>query len=217
MNKSPVKQLQKNTKPAPTKQKILEIAYTLFTKRGYLGSTTQSIAREAGVNEVTIFRLFGTKQKLFSAVLDEFVISRGILALNEVALFKKHSGDPHSFFKELAYFICLHFKETIPFMKAQMLECNSEQLDEDVLDRLAQIPLTAKNKIEDIFKQCAVAGWIQKRDSYDSLFISLYGPFLAYLMNKNKFNNKVFKEPEEKMIEEIIQNFVQGCLLKTAS
>jgi AcrR family transcriptional regulator len=52
----------------PTRQRILEAAATAFQSDGYARTTTQAIATKAGVAEVTIFRHFGDKQKLFQAV-----------------------------------------------------------------------------------------------------------------------------------------------------
>lgn len=52
-----------------TRNKILEAALDLFVKKGYNGSSTRAIATKAGVNEVTLFRHFGTKERLFREVV----------------------------------------------------------------------------------------------------------------------------------------------------
>lgn len=52
-----------------TREKILAAALKLFSQRGFLGAATRQIAREAGVAEVTLFRHFGSKEKLFEAVI----------------------------------------------------------------------------------------------------------------------------------------------------
>jgi len=43
---------------------LLRAAARVYAKHGYRGSTTRRIADEAGVNEVTIFRQFGSKDAL---------------------------------------------------------------------------------------------------------------------------------------------------------
>lgn len=43
---------------------LLRAALRVYARHGYRGSTTRRIADEAGVNEVTIFRQFGTKDAL---------------------------------------------------------------------------------------------------------------------------------------------------------
>lgn len=53
-----------------TKNKILRSALKLFSKKGYLGTTTKEIAKEAKVAEVTLFRYFASKEKLFIEVLE---------------------------------------------------------------------------------------------------------------------------------------------------
>lgn len=45
-------------------QQILNAAMTVFLKKGFSGSTTKEIAKEAGVAEGTIFRYFKTKKDL---------------------------------------------------------------------------------------------------------------------------------------------------------
>ncbi|CAN5320316.1 hypothetical protein BH23GEM2_BH23GEM2_01470 [soil metagenome] len=52
-----------------TKQRILEAALVVYGQKGFRGATTRRIADLAGVNEVTIFRHFGSKQELFAEAL----------------------------------------------------------------------------------------------------------------------------------------------------
>jgi AcrR family transcriptional regulator len=53
------------------RDRILEAAKRVYAKHGFRGATTRLIAAEAGVNEVTLFRTFGSKGALLEAVLDE--------------------------------------------------------------------------------------------------------------------------------------------------
>jgi len=63
-----------NTTPTPKKkarERILEAAAESFQTLGYARTTTQGIADNAAVAEVTLFRHFGDKQKLFQAVAQQ--------------------------------------------------------------------------------------------------------------------------------------------------
>src|SRR3954447_4977292 len=51
------------------RDRILEAAKRVYAKHGFRGATTRLIAIEADVNEVTIFRTFGSKASLFDALL----------------------------------------------------------------------------------------------------------------------------------------------------
>jgi AcrR family transcriptional regulator len=53
-----------------SKDRILEAAARVYSKHGFRGATTRLIAAEAGVNEVTLFRTFGSKGALLEAVLE---------------------------------------------------------------------------------------------------------------------------------------------------
>ncbi|MFV0440451.1 MAG: TetR/AcrR family transcriptional regulator [Lachnospirales bacterium] len=58
-----------------TREKIIKTSLELFAQFGYTSTSTKQIAQEACVNEVTIFRHFGTKDKLFQEVMREYVES----------------------------------------------------------------------------------------------------------------------------------------------
>lgn len=53
----------------PTKQQLLDAAVRVYSDSGFRGATTRRIAEEAGVNEVTLFRLFGSKAALIEAAV----------------------------------------------------------------------------------------------------------------------------------------------------
>ena len=52
-----------------TKDRILEAARDLFFEHGYYATSTRVIAQTAGINEVTLFRHFGTKEELLKAII----------------------------------------------------------------------------------------------------------------------------------------------------
>jgi AcrR family transcriptional regulator len=52
-----------------TRRRILEAAARVFARDGFHGATTRDIAREAQVNEVTLFRHFHSRGDLLRAVL----------------------------------------------------------------------------------------------------------------------------------------------------
>ncbi len=52
-----------------TRDKLLDVAIRIFAEAGYHGTTTRRVAQEAGVNEVTLFRQFGSKEALIREAL----------------------------------------------------------------------------------------------------------------------------------------------------
>lgn len=64
-----------------SRERILEAAARVYAMHGFRGATTRLIANEAGVNEVTLFRTFGSKGALIEAVLAQHGHSRPTVAL----------------------------------------------------------------------------------------------------------------------------------------
>ncbi|HTK66083.1 MAG TPA: helix-turn-helix domain-containing protein [Pseudonocardia sp.] len=56
---------------AAVRELITGAARDLFAKRGYAATTTRDVALEAGVDEATIYRHFGSKAKLFETAVGE--------------------------------------------------------------------------------------------------------------------------------------------------
>lgn len=84
-----------------TKEKLLQTATELFSKRGIDGVSTRDLAKASGVNLCSINYYFGTKQKLYEAILEDVVEkivslvaarqiplqNRGLSALDELKAF----------------------------------------------------------------------------------------------------------------------------------
>jgi AcrR family transcriptional regulator len=63
---------------------LLEATITVFAEAGNRGATTRRIAQEAGVNEVTLFRHFKSKDELIHAALAQFVARMEPRSLPEI-------------------------------------------------------------------------------------------------------------------------------------
>lgn len=66
-----------------TRERIIQAAFKAFARDG-LGATTRTIAQEAGVNEVTLFRHFQNKEGLLAAVMTQMVQENHGAGLGEV-------------------------------------------------------------------------------------------------------------------------------------
>jgi AcrR family transcriptional regulator len=65
------------------REQILQAALTVFADGGYAGTTTDQVAREAGVSQPYVVRLFGGKQQLFAELYSR-ASRRVVAALAEV-------------------------------------------------------------------------------------------------------------------------------------
>jgi len=60
------------------REQILQTAVTLFSQRGFSGTTTKEIARAAGVSEAMVFRHFAKKSELYDAILGDKACHDGV-------------------------------------------------------------------------------------------------------------------------------------------
>jgi AcrR family transcriptional regulator len=94
---------------------ILEAAMRVFVKEGYDGATTKAIAKEAGVNEVTLFRKFKSKENILQAVI---IYNRdsALDTLNSVFLDKREKTDLHTKLIRLSQNLISFMNERVDMM-----------------------------------------------------------------------------------------------------
>lgn len=84
------------------KLQILRVAVTLFSQRGFGGTTTREIAHAAGVSEAMVFRHFATKQELYSAILDHKACSGDSMNPEQMVAEALKQKDDRGVFEQLA-------------------------------------------------------------------------------------------------------------------
>ena len=68
MTSAPV--AERRMSAADRRDAILDAASVVFGERGYVGATTDQVARAAGISQPYVVRMFGSKEALFLAVID---------------------------------------------------------------------------------------------------------------------------------------------------
>ena len=63
---------------------VLTSARDIFSRKGFSAATTREIALDAGVNELTLFRQFKSKTRLFEAVFEHFYFHPNFNNLREL-------------------------------------------------------------------------------------------------------------------------------------
>jgi len=114
-----------------TEQEILDVAEKLFLEKGYNGTSTVEIAKEAGCNQALIHYYYRTKELLFLTVFTKKV------ALSFTNFSRPFSEDKDFFTKIRdivnAYFDFLSENERLPFFIISELT-NNEKLNQKVKD-----------------------------------------------------------------------------------
>ncbi len=111
-----------------TREKILTASLALFSERGYSGVGTKAIAETASVNEVTLFRLFGSKRELYLETFRRFK-----LTASQSYLLAGLSGSVSSDLLSIAGAITTLFHRNDRIVRMSLMDLSSfPEIDQDL-------------------------------------------------------------------------------------
>jgi len=96
---------------------ILRVAVSLFSERGFRGTTTREIAQAARVSEAMVFRHFATKEELYAAILDHKACSGGSFDPEAMVADALECRDDRAVFEGLALGALLHHEADPEFQR----------------------------------------------------------------------------------------------------
>ena len=136
--------------PMDTRETILDAAARVFSRHGFRGSTTRRIADAAAVNEVTIFRYFGSK----AALLSEAV--KGIDVCSTGHSLPEEPVDPDA---ELGAW-CTMLTQGLSTRSSVIRKCMSEVEERpELAARAAEAPTRATNDLCRYFAKLRSSGF----------------------------------------------------------
>ncbi len=99
------------------RRQIIEAAASLFSRRGFGGTTTREVAEAAGISEPTIFKHFATKEDLYAAIIEAKVTTEAILESAEPAA---RRGDDAGVLRALAHALIKRTQEDPTLMRLML-------------------------------------------------------------------------------------------------
>lgn len=103
------------------REQILRTAVSLFSQRGFKGTTTKEIAKAAGVSEAMVFRHFENKDALYGAILDTKGCQDGVHKFpwegNHALLAAMKAKDDFGVFYNLAFDALNKHQTDVAFMR----------------------------------------------------------------------------------------------------
>jgi AcrR family transcriptional regulator len=99
------------------KLQILRVAVSLFSQKGFGGTTTREIAQAAGVSEAMVFRHFATKQELYSAILDHKACSGDSMNPEQMVAEALKQKNDRAVFEQLAFGALDHHESDPEFQR----------------------------------------------------------------------------------------------------
>ena len=170
------------------RQQILDSAMKVFVERGYKGTTTLDIAKEAQVSEVTLFRYFSSKKEIFTEGIDPILITTlkdSIVSLDGLEAVDK-----------LRYIL----KDRIKFISEHHKVIKLILMESQVNAEISKINYI--NKIASLLKKSIHEADIELKDEDASLRL-LIGSILSFLY---------LPESDEGKIDEFIDSFIMTIM-----
>lgn len=184
-----------------TDEKLLLAAIDLISARGYKSVTTLELAAAAGVSEKTLFRRFGSKQKLLEAAFDRFHYAAEMTAIFDDRL----TGDLHA-----DLLLISRSYHAIMNCNRKMLMIGLKEAENlpGFLERTMQHPRQFIDRLARYFEQLRDAGRLIDTDPEMQAFVFIsmnYGLFLNDLEN-GRFPSFSL----DRTIEESVKTFVRA-------
>ena len=191
-----------------TRQRIISAAMHLFGQMGYSQATTKAIADSAGVNEVTLFRHFGTKKKLLTACIEAF---------NELSFAASFSAQLTGNYPDDIYQMAqLQIQDTTSRIDIlRLLLCEARSLPEF---REAMLAGGRGNldRISAYFQQEIEAGIVRSEYSAELLALAFDSLFSSPVIFENFFQDSLsLKLPTAELIRPLVNIFVRGTQTKS--
>jgi AcrR family transcriptional regulator len=187
-----------------TRERIVQGAAQVFAQKGYEGATTRAIAQAAGVNEVTLFRHFGSKKNIFMAVIERFSALPGLEATMQDQL----TGDYHQDLTKLGS----HFLETMLKRRKAILMslCTAEHLPE-IRDVVAQTPTQQQQMLSGYIQQQIARGVVRDLPSPELAAKMFFGMLFEFAISQPLLAGTPMEhiQPEE-VVAQVVDIFVRG-------
>lgn len=195
---------------AEKKLKILEAAIKVFSEKGFEGSRTSEIAKEAEVAEGTIFKYFKTKKDLLSGLLIPLSIKflRPLIMKSAEDILKKDKENPtEEILKELFLDRLSLIKKNMPLIKTVLVEAiYHDELLEPIKEQVVPQVLQLLDSYVDSHKQNG------DFKDYNTRLISrtMMSLLMGYIVLSSVFPEFFSLNEDEKEIESIVDIFLNG-------
>ncbi|MFS0838814.1 TetR/AcrR family transcriptional regulator [Paenibacillus sp. 1P03SA] len=186
-----------------TRDKILAAAIFLMKEKGYKGMTTRAIAKEAGVNESTIFRHFVNKQGIVDALVDRYSYVPGIHQVFDSLTGEIQSDLIHiartyqQFMEHHGGMVLIGLRETGHF----------PELDE----KTAAIPIQLKELLIGYLSRMYEKGVIERTD-LEAAAMTFIWMNLGFFMSASLYGQKITPVKVEDFLQYGVGTFAQGLL-----
>lgn len=185
-----------------TGQKIIDATMSLIRDKGYVATTTKDIARQAGVNECTLFRKFAGKKEI-------------VLAGMEQEKWRAHLT-PEAFRPirwelkaDLAMFMREYMNRITPDFVRLSIGLRAPQIGSDTAPLIMKVPQAFLSALRDYFRAMEEKGKLPPLDR-ESLAMTVFSATFGFTFLKASFGDQLTGVDRERYIERTVETLVCG-------
>jgi AcrR family transcriptional regulator len=195
-----------STDPSQTRQRIIDATAQLFFEQGFAGTTTRAIAERAGVNEVTVFRHFGSKDKLAREILGQYGGKAVVADLEPL-----FSGDYARDMALIGHILMNVLTERISAIR--MAICEAGKFPE-FQQLVAENPRQLRQMLARYFQRQMDAKVIHPGHP-EALAQAFLGMFISYTILQGLLSDSVKPEiSSDEIVVQVVTVFVRGTLIE---
>ena len=182
------------------RDQLLDAAARLYAEAGYRGATTRRIAVQAGVNEVTLFRHFGSKD----ALMREAIARAGHSAVTE--LLPQAPRDP---FRELRDWAKAHIAE-LRERRSLIRTCMGEiEEHPGIFSAQNSPPAVAAKALSHYLRRLREVGLAKAQFDETAASAMMMGALFADAMGRDIMPDLYRNEPEQ-ALDQYVRLFLRG-------
>lgn len=187
-----------------TSQKIVDAAMALIRDKGYVATTTKEIAKEAGVNECTLFRKFKSKKDIVLQGVNQ-VQWRADVAPE---IFENVQWNLQA---DLEMFMRAYMDRMTPDFVNLSIGLRAPQLYEETSSLIMKVPQAFLSAFTEYLKKMHERGEIPELD-FDVFAINFFSATFGYTFLQASFGDELTKVRKEEYVRNNVQIFVKGLM-----
>ena len=185
-----------------TSQRIVDAAMGLIRDKGYVATTTKDIAKQAGVNECTLFRKFSGKKDIVLAGIDQEKWRADVTPL----AFENVTWDLRS---DLEMFMNAYMDRITPDFVNLSIGLRAPQIYEETAPFIMMIPKAFVSSLIRYFEQMEEKGKLS-HGNYESWAMTVFSATFGYTFLKASFDDSLSKLSRHDYVRDSITVLLEG-------
>ena len=185
-----------------TSQKIIDAAMALIRDKGYVATTTKEIAKNAGVNECTLFRKFKSKKDIVLNGVNHAKWRANVTP----ELFKSVKWDLQA---DVEMFMRAYIENMPPDFVNLSIGLRAPQLYEETGPLIMKVPQAFLSALTEYLGKMCAMGKIPEAD-FESLAMTIFSSTFGYTFLTASFGSRLSEVEKEEYIKNSVQIFVKG-------